>query len=66
VVDVVVRAEGAATGNEPAPFVDEVVRIGPGETRTLRLESRFRPVKVIADPEVRVLLVGRKRCEQTL
>jgi ABC-2 type transport system permease protein len=66
VVDVVVRAEGAATGNEPAPFVDEVVRIGPGETRTLRLESGFRPVKVIADPEVRVLLVGRKRCEQTL
>ena len=53
-------------GLKEAPFEDVTVRLKDDEPATFRIATSFRPVKVVVDPEVRVLFAGRKRCEKSL
>ncbi|MFM7260443.1 MAG: hypothetical protein ACKO3W_07555, partial [bacterium] len=78
-IEVVVRAYGEAPDSEldpdanadgktapTAPFEDIIVRLKGNEQTAFRIVTTFRPVKVVVDPEVRLLFVGRKRCESSL
>jgi ABC-2 type transport system permease protein len=61
-VDVAVRV---STGDGKG-FADSVVRVGPGGSVPVSIESGFKPAKLAVDPEVKVLFAGRKRCEKSL
>ena len=37
--------------------------VGPGETVEVTIESPFRPVKAVVDPDVRTLMLNRKDAE---
>jgi len=73
-VEVVVRVYGKpgveppadGRGLKDAPFQDVTVRLKDDESATFRIATSFRPVKVVVDPEVRLLFAGRKRCESSL
>ena len=61
-VDVTVRVLGA----DAAQYEDTVVRVAAGAGVPVAVQSSFRPVKLVVDPEVRLLFAGRKRCEKSL
>ncbi len=71
-VEVTVRVEGAKPTEEDAkngavaPFEDLVLRVSPELPTPIVIPSAFKPVKIVVDPEVRLLFAGRKRCEKTL
>ena len=66
-VEVVVRVLGAAPeGGGAAPHADVVVRLaGDGKTE-FRVPTAFKPVKLVVDPDVRLLFAGRTRCNKSL
>jgi hypothetical protein len=66
--EVVVRVFGEKPSEQgaEAPFQDAVVRIDAGEAANFRIATTFKPVKVVVDPEVRLLFAGRQRCEKSL
>jgi hypothetical protein len=55
------KAEGAT-----APFQDVVVQLNGGGASNFRVETAFRPVKIVVDPKVSLLFAGRQRCEKSL
>ncbi len=65
-VDVIVRVEGEALDNEAAPHSDRVVTVAPGEPVAFEARCNFIPTRALLDPEVALLLAGRKRSEKTL
>jgi aminopeptidase N len=66
-VDVVVRVLGTKPdGGGAAPHADVVVRVaGDGKTE-FRVPTAFKPVKLVVDPDVRLLFAGRTRCNKSL
>jgi hypothetical protein len=60
--------EGAKAPGEgaKAPFQDVVVRLEGGDASSFRIATTFKPVKIVVDPEVRLLFAGRQRCEKSL
>jgi hypothetical protein len=62
------KEEGANAPEEgaKAPFQDVVVRLEGGDASSFRIETSFKPVKLVVDPEVRLLFAGRQRCEKSL
>jgi len=67
-IEVVVRVVGEkpATPDAEAPFADVSVRLDGGEGTDFRIETTFKPVKVMVDPKVSLLFAGRQRCEKSL
>ncbi len=70
---VTVRVQGEAPtqrgpdGKKPEPpHQDVVVRISPGGTAEFSVTAAFKPAKVVVDPEVMVLQIGRKRSEKVI
>ena len=61
-VDVTVRVVGA----DPAQHEDTVVRVAPDAPAPVSVSSAFKPVKIVVDPDARLLFAGRKRCEKSL
>ena len=61
-VDVTVRV----IGEDSKQFEDTVVRVAAGGSVPVLVQSAFKPVKLVVDPEVRLLFAGRKRCEKSL
>ena len=61
-VDVTVRV----VGEDAKQFEDTVVRVAVGGSVPIVVQSAFKPVKLMVDPEVRLLFAGRKRCEKSL
>jgi hypothetical protein len=55
------KGEGAK-----APFQDVVVQLKGGDASSFRIETTFKPVKVVVDPKVTLLFAGRQRCEKNL
>ena len=68
VADVTVRVEGAKPDSKDsvAPFEDVVVHIAPDAPAEIAIKSAFKPVKIVVDPDVKLLFAGRKRCEKSL
>lgn len=72
-VDVVVRVEGPkaddvatdGASKEP-PFAQVVVRVAPGSAIDVVVPSEFQPRRIIVDPDVHLLFVGRKACDLAL
>jgi hypothetical protein len=60
--------EGANAPEEgaKAPFQDVVVTLEGADAANFRIETTFKPVKIVVDPEVRLLFAGRQRCEKSL
>ena len=67
-IDVVVRVLGEKPKEEgaKAPFQDVTVRLEGGESANFRVETAFKPVKIVVDPKVTLLFAGRQRCEKSL
>jgi hypothetical protein len=66
--EVVVRVFGEKPEAEgaKAPFEDVVVTLEGADAAAFRIATTFKPVKVVVDPEVRLLFAGRQRCEKSL
>ena len=62
------KGEGAKAPGEgaKAPFQDVVVTLEGADAANFRIATTFKPVKVVVDPEVRLLFAGRQRCEKSL
>ncbi len=72
-VAVTVRVQGEASktpgpdGTPPEPpHQDVVVQLTPGAASEFSVPVSFTPAKVVVDPEVMVLQIGRKRTEKTV
>jgi hypothetical protein len=42
------------------------VTLEGADAANFRIATTFKPVKVVVDPEVRLLFAGRQRCEKSL
>jgi hypothetical protein len=62
------KGEGAKAPEEgaKAPFQDVVVQLKGGDASSFRIETTFKPVKLVVDPKVTLLFAGRQRCEKNL
>jgi hypothetical protein len=60
--------ERAAAATQRPEYLDARSHrtIGPGETVDVTIESPFRPIKAIIDPDVRTLMLNRKGAETTV
>ncbi|MFN9945667.1 MAG: hypothetical protein ACK56S_02370 [Planctomycetota bacterium] len=66
-VEVGVRVVGATpAGGGAAPPADVVVRLAGDGTTEFRVPTAFKPVKLVVDPDVRLLFAGRTRCNKSL
>lgn len=72
-MDVVVRVQGeqptglGADGKKvDPPHQDTVVHVAPGAPAEFSVTTTFKPAKVVVDPEVLVLQIGRKRSEKSI
>ncbi|MFZ9916299.1 MAG: hypothetical protein ACO3IB_13335, partial [Phycisphaerales bacterium] len=63
---VTVRLIGEKPEGGEAPFVDTVVGLPGADPVSVRIPAVFKPVRVVVDPEVRLLFAGRKRCDRSL
>ena len=45
---------------------DVVVQLNGGDASNFRVETAFKPVKIVVDPKVSLLFAGRQRCEKSL
>lgn len=61
-----VRAIGEAPVGGAPPHADAVIEFAPGSAPELRIGCGFKPVRLVVDPEVELLFLGRKRCEEEL
>ena len=49
-----------------APFQDVIVQLNGGDASSFRIETAFKPVKIVVDPKVSLLFAGRQRCQKSL
>ncbi|MFZ9882748.1 MAG: hypothetical protein ACO3QC_15265, partial [Phycisphaerales bacterium] len=63
---VTVRLIGEKPESGEAPFVDTAVELVGPDPVVSRISAGFRPVRVLVDPEVKLLFAGRKRCDRSL
>jgi ABC-2 type transport system permease protein len=65
-VNVVVRVEGEVGADKITPHSDSVVAVAPGEPIAFEVRCDFVPARAVVDPDVALLLAGRKRSEKSL
>jgi len=63
---VTVRLIGEKPESGEAPFVDTVVELVGPDPVVAKIPAGFRPMRVVVDPEVKLLFAGRKRCDRSL
>ena len=42
------------------------MQLNGGDASNFRVETAFKPVKIVVDPKVSLLFAGRQRCEKSL